>query len=516
MDSTLPQHHNGAERARPRFSAARRRGLARFYPRKVIHWVALGIALVLLPLLLAVGSAAHYVQQLAVDSQDAVLDGTQSVKLSRMLGDYLLGMERNARVYQVVGDTKLLTTYQQLHTEFRHSASELIAVESDEAVLDKIEQLLAIESELHDVLTQEPPNSSLAINSLQRFAEMREIIRWLVDRNGEVIRERIQQLHNYATEAQQVLLWQSFMVLPVAIGLGLLIIYRVSRPMKELDRSIRRLGSNDVDEEIRVHGPDDIRALGSRLEWLRQRLRELADQKRLFLQHISHELKTPLASIREGASLLNGDVVGQLNEQQKEVVDILESSSLQLQRRIEDLLAFSVNDEPRAELELKRLSAERLVRSIIDCHQLVIRSKGLTVDLRFDDRKVFADKEKLHAIVDNLISNAVKFSPEGGCIQIIQTEQNGRWQLDIHDQGPGVHPTEVEQIFQPFYQGSAPSSGHLKGTGLGLAIARLYARLHQGDLIVLPSSHGAHLQLSLPVANKFTANTNANGAETCT
>lgn len=505
MDSTLP--HHAKDTAGPKKAS----GLARFYPRKVMHWMALGIALVVLPLLLAVGSAAHYVRQLAVDSQSAVLDGTQSVRLSRMLGDYLLGMERNARVYQVIGDTKLLETYQDLHKEFENSASELLAIESERAVLEKITQLLALGAGLNEVLVQEPPNSTLAINSLQRFAEMREIIRWLVDRNSEVIRDRIQKLHNYATEAQQILLWEAFMVLPLATGLGLLIMYRVSRPMKKLDRSIRRLGSGDVDEVIQVDGPEDIQALGFRLEWLRQRLSELADQKRLFLQHISHELKTPLASIREGTSLLSGDVVGQLNQQQKEIVDILDSSSLQLQRRIEDLLAFSVNDEPRSKLDVEWLSAEEQVRSVIDSHQLAVRAKALTIDTRFSDPRVRADAEKLTAIIDNLVSNAVKYSPEGGRLSIKQTVLNGRWQLDVIDQGPGIHPSEAEQVFQPFYQGATPYSGHLKGTGLGLAIARLYARLHQGDLIVLPNSHGAHLQLSLPMAYKP-----KNGADTCT
>ena len=87
-----------------------------------MHWVVLGFALVVIPLLLAVVSATHFVRQLANDSQITVLEGTQAVRHSRSLGDYLMGMERNARVYQVIGDTSLLDTYHELHLEFEKTA----------------------------------------------------------------------------------------------------------------------------------------------------------------------------------------------------------------------------------------------------------------------------------------------------------------------------------------------------------------------------------------------------------
>lgn len=472
---------------------------ARFLPRKVVHWVALGFALVVLPLLLAVGSATHFVRQLATDSQSAVFEGTQAVRHSRGLGDYLMGMERNARVYQVIGDTKLLDTYHELHVGFQKTASQLLSSEGEQGVLAKIAELLRLESEFYAVLRREPPNSSLAVNSLNTFDTMREIVRELIDKNSEDIRIAVQDLHRYANGAQNILLWEAFMIIPVAMGLGLLIMYRVIGPIRELDQGIHRLGSGDISQRIKVSGPDDIQALGKRLEWLRERLIELADQKRVFLQHISHELKTPLASIREGTELLKDRVVGPLNEQQDEIAGILQKSSLHLQKRIEDLLAFSITDEPKDGMELQWVPLEGIISDVIDDHQLSIRSKNIELVLNVTDIKIHADVEKLSAIVDNLISNAVKFSRESSQLIVTQTLQNERVQLDVIDSGPGIHPNEFEQVFQPFYQGSTHYSGHLKGTGLGLAIARLYARMHQGEIKALERSGGAHLRLILPV-----------------
>lgn len=473
----------------------------RFLPRKVMHWVVLGFALVVLPLLLAVGSATHFVRQLATDSQSAVLEGTQAVRYSRSLGDYLMSMERNARVYQVIGDTKLLDTYHELHIEFQKTASKLLTSESEPRVLSNIAELLNLESAFYAVLREEPPNSSLAVNSLLKFDEMREIVRGLIDKNSDDIRRRVQELHDYASDAQTVLLWEAFLIIPVATGLGLLVMLRVSQPITELDRAIHRLGSGDTGQSIKVIGPEDIQALAQRLEWLRERLIELADQKRIFLQHISHELKTPMASIREGSCLLKDRVVGPLNEQQEEIADILEKSSLHLQKRIEDLLAFSITDEPKDGMELQWVPLEGIIHDVIDDHQLSLRSKKLKLVLNLTNIKIHADVEKLTAIVDNLISNAIKFSIESSEIVISQTLQNERVQLDVVDSGPGIHPNEFEQVFQPFYQGSTRSSGHLKGTGLGLAIARLYARMHRGEIKALERIGGAHLRLILPVGN---------------
>ena len=466
-----------------------------------MHWVVLGFALVILPLLLAVGSATHFVRQLATESQSAVLGGTQAVRYSRSLGDYLAGMERNARVYQVIGDTSLIDTYHELHLEFEKTASKLLTSESEQKILTKIATLLSLESEFYSILRKEPPNSSLAVNSLNMFDDMREIVRELIDKNSEGIRRSVQELHDYASDAQTILLWEAFMIIPVAMGLGFLTMLRVTGPIKALDKSIHQLGSGDISQRISVTGPDDIQALAQRLEWLRERLIELADQKRVFLQHISHELKTPMASIREGTGLLKDRVVGPLNEQQEEIADILEKSSLHLQKRIEDLLAFSITDEPKDGMDLQWIPLSGIIHDVIDDHQLSIRAKKLELAIDITDIKINADVEKLTAIVDNLISNAVKFSGEETELVVVQTLQNDRVQLDVIDSGPGIHPSECEQVFQPFYQGSTRSTGHLKGTGLGLAIARLYARMHQGEIKALERSGGAHLRLILPVGN---------------
>ena len=114
-----------------------------------------------------------------------------------------------------------------------------------------------------------------------------------------------------------------------------------TRPLKRLENAIVGLGENRLDEVIEINGPADLALVGERLNWLRLRLSELDADKSRFLRHISHELKTPLASLREGVSLLEDEVAGPLSQDQREIAQILKHNTGLLQSQIEDLLRFN-------------------------------------------------------------------------------------------------------------------------------------------------------------------------------
>ncbi len=114
----------------------------------------------------------------------------------------------------------------------------------------------------------------------------------------------------------------------------------IARPIRQLDQAIRQMGTADFTHAIEVNGPQDLRYLGQRLEWLRTRLHELEEQQNRFLRHVSHELKTPLTAVREGAELLRDNVGGRLAPEQQEIVRIVRENTLSLQKLIEDLLKY--------------------------------------------------------------------------------------------------------------------------------------------------------------------------------
>ncbi len=144
-----------------------------------------------------------------------------------------------------------------------------------------------------------------------------------------------------ADAARQRLFLQSALLVPLTLVVVLAVTFWIGRPLRQIDRAISELGRGTFSHAIEVSGPLDLERLGRQLEWLRQRLLDLAQERNRFLRHMSHELKTPLANIREGTDLLMDGAVGELESGQREVTAILRDNGIKLQRLIENLLSFS-------------------------------------------------------------------------------------------------------------------------------------------------------------------------------
>jgi two-component system sensor histidine kinase GlrK len=274
----------------------------------------------------------------------------------------------------------------------------------------------------------------------------------------------------------------------------------IARPIRQIDAAIRRLGQADFSTPIRVGGPEDLQQLGERLDWMRERLADLEQEKNRFLRHMSHELKTPLTALREGAELLSEEVVGTLTPEQREIAEILRHNSIELQKLIEDLLSFGASQGHRPEIELARVDARRIVNRVVEDQKLALRAKHLQLDMNVQDLTLNADAEKLRVMLDNLVSNAIKFSPAGGSIRISARRHGEYVDIDVVDQGPGIAAEERELVFEPFYRGRHAADTLVKGTGIGLSVVREYAQMHGGTAEVVDSSGGAHIRVRLPLA----------------
>ncbi len=151
---------------------------------------------------------------------------------------------------------------------------------------------------------------------------------------------------------------------------------------------------------------------------------------------------------------------------------------------------------------MSEIRLQPLVRSAIETYQLPINAHRLRLDLRVDDVALRADRAKLKLILDNLISNAVKFTPDGGTITLrARLEKDGKEViLDVSDTGPGIPAAERDRIFDAFYQGATPQGGLVRGTGIGLSVVQEFVHAHGGTVQIVDGEFpGAHLRVRLPV-----------------
>src|SRR6185437_14336113 len=186
-------------------------------------------------------------------------------------------------------------------------------------------------------------------------------------------------------QAQRRLFWQSTLLLPLTLVTILLVTIAIGRPLRHIDRAISELGAGNYSHPIAVSGPLDLERLGRQLEWLRARLLDHAQERNRFLRHMSHELKTPLANIREGTELLMDGAVGELDSNQREVAGILRENSIKLQRMIENLLSFSAWQTSSVGLETTEFRLRPLVKQVLENQQLTLLSQRVRLDVQVED-----------------------------------------------------------------------------------------------------------------------------------
>jgi two-component system sensor histidine kinase GlrK len=301
---------------------------------------------------------------------------------------------------------------------------------------------------------------------------------------------QLQTMRQQADQHRQDMMERTGVVLAFAVSFALACGWWLGRPIMQLERAILRIGRHELDDEISIRGPADLSRLGERLEWLRTRLLELEAEKARFLRHMSHELKTPLTAIREGIELLVDEVAGELAPSQRQITRILRQNTLALQRQIESLLDFGKTRAAVGELHTAPCSVDTVLEHVLTAHSLQLQSRQLVLDRAIDVVSMVADENKLRTVFDNLISNAVKFSPIGGKIKIQLKKLGDCMQFDCVDQGPGVAEDERNRIFEPFYQGKHQPRTRVRGSGIGLSIARDYVELHGGNIALLDPGSG--------------------------
>ena len=478
--------------------------LITFRPRSILGLILGGFALVILPLATALVSSAIYVDRVTEQGQRAVFDAAGRVSSGQALVDRLTAMERHARQYTILGDKAILDRYFQLRCAFLGALEELTASPDEADWHPSLAWLRANEGVVHAELASD--FDAIDGPALARaFADMARDVRHLQVAVGGLVSQEAIALREAAAGAQRLLFWLSAIVVPMVVGLALVFLFFIVRPLRELDRAIRRLGAGEFTDAIQVTGPRDLEDLGRRLDWMRERLLELENQKVMFLRHMSHELKTPLASLREGAELLREEVVGALTPDQAEIAELLRANSVELQRIIEGLLAYSIGRSERPLAGREAVDLSGLVRSVLDHQRLAMRRKSLEVTDELATAMVVGDRDQLRTIADNLLSNAVKFSPNGGELKIRVHVDSGSVVLEVEDEGPGIAPDERDRVFEAFYQGSAVHRGHVKGTGLGLAIVRDYVEANHGEIFVESGNKGARFRIVLPEAGSAPA-----------
>lgn len=239
--------------------------------------------------------------------------------------------------------------------------------------------------------------------------------------------------------------------------------------------------------------------------------KELEEMKNKFISNVTHELRTPLAAIKESVNLLLDKMVGPVSEEQDKVLSIAKRNIQRLARLIDNVLDISKLEAGRMELKVASFRLDDFVNHNVKTFDAWAKSKVITLETKLPPEPVQLelDQDRMSQVMTNLIGNAMKFTPQGGRITV-----EAKWaalgendtvqalEISVADTGPGIPEQEREKIFQKFSQGSAKPVDKISGTGLGLSISKEIVELHGGRIWVT-SEEGVGSKFSFIVPQKY-------------
>ena len=261
-------------------------------------------------------------------------------------------------------------------------------------------------------------------------------------------------------------------------------------------------------------GPAEVRALAAAFNVLLdtrddfeagreehvRRLEELDRQKDDFVSTVSHELRTPLASIVGYTEMLCDGDGGDLTPAQHRLVSVVQRNAGRLRGLIEDLLTLSRIEARGLDIDHDRLRLDSVVDHVLESLRPVADRAGLDLEERIDPAEVTGDALQLERAVTNLVSNAIKFTPEGGTVTVSLTADGGTATVTVADTGIGIPVDEHEHLGTRFFRSSTAQRGSIPGTGLGLSIVQAIAEGHDGDLhFDSAEGEGTTFRLTVPL-----------------
>lgn len=433
----------------------------------------------------------------------------------------LLQMDEFARKYAATGDTAYARRFGDYADAFGASLDELEALAPDagEPVRRQVRHLRALWDDFQPVVEEfrdMPPADPVAVSEAAA-----PVVRWVdaLRAQGLQVSEDLRRSMraSVATSAERarwterVSWFAAGAGVLLALGVAIGIVRSIAGGLGRLTEGTRRLAEGDLEHRLDTNGAPEFAQLADSFNRMTRRLQEVDRMKRDFFAHVSHDLNTPLSAMLDAHELLLDEIPGPLGEDQERLLRLSRESGRRLREMIGRLLALARLDAGTADLDRTEVDLKALVRRTVRAQEPRLRKTGVecAIEAPEEPLTIEADESYLTRVVENLVANAVDFSPEGGRIGVglrlleapppgapegtgssAASGSDGWVELEVVDQGPGVEEERRELVFEPFVRGEGRQETPTGGLGLGLALCREVAQAHEGTVWVEEADGG--------------------------
>ncbi len=374
-----------------------------------------------------------------------------------------------------------------------------------ETALDLDSMIEVTDTSIYEVQVREGGKDGLSVETIERLDENEVVfsfekgrirgLKALVMIRGEVVEIRLNQGYSLLSFTAYRL-WDSLLFF-VAIGalLAMIITRRVVRPILRLSEGTQQVAGGDFDVEIDVNSEDEVGILTENFNRMVKELKNMEVLRKDFISNVSHEFKTPMASIKGFATLLKDPDLNR--EQRDEYVNIIVEETDRLAHLSSNLLKLSKLENQEIPDAPEEFSLDEQIRRTVLLLEPRWSGKGLDVQLNLEEHFLEGNEELLQQVWVNLVSNGIKFSKQGGTLKVNSREDEGGIMVEIIDEGIGMTPEVKARIFEKFYQGDSAHGG--EGSGLGLPLAKRIIEYYRGSIDVESEpGQGTIIKVHLP------------------
>lgn len=285
----------------------------------------------------------------------------------------------------------------------------------------------------------------------------------------------------------------------IALVVGALLASSLTRPLRELTHAAQRMTGGQLEQKVAVRSGDEIGELGQAFNQMSTELARSNQMRRQMTADIAHDLRTPLTVIAGYVESMRDGVLSPTPQR----LEVIYAEIERLQRLVEDLRTLSRAEAGELTLTRQKISAERLLTQTAAAFQYQAEQHGVQIQVKAADDlpEIWADETRIMQVLGNLLTNALRYTPQGGTITL-QSKRDDPWAvLQVSDTGSGITSEDLPHIFDRFYRGDSARSEAGGESGLGLAIARAFVLAHGGEVDVESQvGQGSTFTIHLPLA----------------
>ncbi len=428
----------------------------------------------------------------------------------RTLVDLLVSMDRNRKKYFLLEKPEYGRMFREDSRSFRKQLSRLEELGLSE---EEVPTFMELREKFEDYLQRDPfvageePSAIESVSDLP-LEEVRHLLGHLLELNQERMDLRITQMNLLEHRAFQLVFLGAVISLMAATLLSFLLIRSITRPIDLLRKGTHEIAEGKFMHRVDLATKGELGDLADSFNEMAYQLKKLDDMKADFMALVSHELKTPLTSMKEAVGLMLEGAVGPISPKQKRLLLINAAGIEKLTGFVEDILNLTTMEGGLTPLYTTRFDMQSLLQRKLDTFRLLADKKQVRLSASYTPDPlppVIADAERLEQVLTNLLSNAIFHTPQGGEVTFsvestpakslpdrvregLKVEASKQWlKIGIFDTGEGIPKEEWNRVFDKFYQIKKSSN---QGSGLGLTIARHIVEAHGGCIWVEDSSTG--------------------------